>query len=119
MKVLIDENLPQALRKHLTGHEVVTAAYAGLAGYKNGELLKAAIAAGFDVLVTGDKTLQFEQNFREQKIAIVSLSANAWSIVKQNVARIAAAVSEAREGTVTVVECDASAEPPKGPRGAR
>jgi len=39
-------------------HETITAAYAGLAGYPNGALLKAAAEAGFDVLVTGDKTLQ-------------------------------------------------------------
>jgi hypothetical protein len=61
-KVLLDENLPHALRNHLTNHDVVTAAYAGLAGYKNGALLRAATEAGFDVLVTANKTLPFEQN---------------------------------------------------------
>jgi hypothetical protein len=42
MRVLLDENLPHALRRHLSHHRTVTASYAGLAGYKNGALLKAA-----------------------------------------------------------------------------
>jgi predicted nuclease of predicted toxin-antitoxin system len=75
-RVLLDENLPHALRNSLPVHEVVTAAYAGLAGYQNGELLKAATEAGFEVLVTGDQTLQYEQNLAGQKIAVVCLSAN-------------------------------------------
>jgi hypothetical protein len=62
-RVLLDENVAHALRKHLSNHETVTvtatAAYAGFAGLKNGELLKAAVESGFDVLVTGDKTLQY------------------------------------------------------------
>jgi len=88
MKVLLDENLPHALRKCLSGHDTVTAAYAGLAGYKNGALLKAAIEAGFEVLVTGDKTLQYEQNLESHRIALVCLSAHAWRIIKHHVARI-------------------------------
>jgi hypothetical protein len=47
MRVLLDENLPHALRRHLSHHETITAAYAGLAGYPNGALLKAAAEAGF------------------------------------------------------------------------
>ena len=77
-RVLLDENLPHALRNSLPEYETVTAAYAGLAGYKNGELLKAATEAGFEVLVTGNQTLPYEQNLVGQKIAVVCLSANAW-----------------------------------------
>jgi hypothetical protein len=62
LRVLLDENLPHALRNYLPEHETVTAAYADLAGLKKGELLDAVEHAGFDVLVTGDKTLEFEQN---------------------------------------------------------
>jgi hypothetical protein len=50
MRVVLDENLPHALRNHLLGHEVMTAAYAGFAGLKNGALLKAASDGGFEVL---------------------------------------------------------------------
>ena len=58
-RVILDECLPHALRNHLP--DAVTAAYAGLVGYKNGVLLKAAIEAGFDVLVTGDRTLTYDK----------------------------------------------------------
>lgn len=57
MKVLLDENLPQLLRNH----EVFTVRYQGWAGLKNGELLKAAEDNGFEVFVTGDQTLLYEQ----------------------------------------------------------
>jgi hypothetical protein len=51
-RILLDENVPHDLRHHLGQHETMTVAYAGFAGYKNGQLLDAAEAAGFDVLVT-------------------------------------------------------------------
>lgn len=104
-QVLLDENLPHALRNHLPNHDVVTAAYAGLAGYKNGALLRAANEAGFDVLVTGDKTLPFEQNLAGQKMALVSLSANAWRTIRGHVETIAAAVNAATPGSFIRVEC--------------
>jgi putative NIF3 family GTP cyclohydrolase 1 type 2 len=50
----------------------------GYAGLKNGKLLEMAEAAGFDILITGDKTLQYEQNMQGRKIALVSLSAVGW-----------------------------------------
>jgi len=89
-RVLLDGNVAHALRKHLSNHETVTAAYAGFAGLKNGELLKAAVESGFDILATGDKTLQYEQNLSGDKIAVVSLSANGWRIIAPYVAKIAA-----------------------------
>jgi hypothetical protein len=61
VRVLLDENIPKALRKALAGFDVSTVQYMGWAGLKNGELLSTAEAGGFDVFVTGDKTVQFEQ----------------------------------------------------------
>jgi hypothetical protein len=108
VKVLLDENLPHALRKCPSGHDTVTAAYAGLAGYKNGALLKAAIKGGFEVLVAGDRMLQYEQNIEGRKIALVCLSTNAWRIVKPHAARIAA-------GVVTRIDCGAFARSLRAP----
>lgn len=105
MRVLLDENLPHALRHSLSHHETATAAYCGLAGYKNGALLKAAVEAGFDVLVTGDKTLQHEQNLAGCNIAIVLLSANAWRVIEPHVGMIAAAIDRATPGSFTQVDC--------------
>jgi len=97
--------------------QTVTAAYAGFAGLKNGELLKAAADAGFDVLVTGDKTLQYEQNLSGGKIALVSLSANGWRIIEPHVAKILAAVDDAVPGSFVRVECGAFSRRRAKPEG--
>ena len=105
MRVLIDECLPQALRIYLRHHDTVTASCPGLSGYKNGALLKAAMEAGFDVLVAGDKTLQYEQNLQERVVGIVVLSTNAWRLIKLHIPKIIAAVDGAVPGSLAQVEC--------------
>ena len=57
MRVLLDENMPHQLRAHLPDHDVFTAVYVGFGGFKNGELLRAAEDAGYDVLLTGDLSI--------------------------------------------------------------
>jgi predicted nuclease of predicted toxin-antitoxin system len=115
MRVLLDENLPHALRYHLSNHETVTAAYAGLAGYQNGALLKAAVEAGFEVLVTADQTLQHEQNLVGFEIAIVLLSANAWRVIEPYIAKIVTAIDHATPGSLTQVDCGRWTRGPSGP----
>ena len=105
MKILLDENLPHKLRLHLPNHETTTAVYVGFGGFKNGALLQAAEDAGFDVLITGDLSLEYEQNMAARKIAIVSLSANSWNIVKHHAAKIASAVGYAKPGSFVRVDC--------------
>jgi predicted nuclease of predicted toxin-antitoxin system len=61
MKVLLDECCPQPLRTALSGAEIFTVDMAKLKGLKNGELVKAA-EASFDVLITADKSLRYQQN---------------------------------------------------------
>jgi hypothetical protein len=95
VKVLQDENLDHALRKLLGPHEVVTAAYMGSSGLKNGELLRAAEDRGLDVLLTGDQTLSFEQNLRKRRLAIVALSAIQLPIIKSNLPAIVEAIDKA------------------------
>ena len=107
MKVLLDENLPHSLRSHLAVHDALTAAYAGFAGLKNGKLLEAAEEAGFDVLVTGDQTLHYEQNMAGRRIALVSLSAISWPVIEPYTKTIVAAVDAATPGSFTRVECGA------------
>ena len=62
MRVLLDESVPRALGFAITGHFVRTAQNAGFAGLLNGELLVAMKAGGFDVLVTFDQNLPYQQN---------------------------------------------------------
>lgn len=105
MKVLLDENLDHALRKLLGNHEVVTVAYMGWAGLKNGELLRAAEEHGIDVLLTGDGTLSYEQNLAGRRLAIVALSAIQLPIIKRHLSRIIAAIDNASFGSLQMVDC--------------
>jgi len=76
----------------------------GWAGLKNGQLLNAAEAAGMDV-VTGDRTLIYEQNLSGRKIALVSLSAVGWPVIEGHVAKIAEAIDAATPGSFIRVDC--------------
>ncbi|HKY30137.1 MAG TPA: DUF5615 family PIN-like protein [Pyrinomonadaceae bacterium] len=74
MKLLLDECTPRRLRRDFPGHQVFTVEDAGLKGLKNGDLLRAA-AAQFDVLITVDRKLSFQQNIAAFEIAVVVLIA--------------------------------------------
>lgn len=115
MKVLLDENLDHALRALLGQHEVVTAAYMGWAGLNNGELLQVAEDNGIDVLLTGDQTLNHEQNLAGRRLAVVALSAIQLPILKNNLPGIVAAIGNAAPGSFQVVDCGAfSRKKPSG-----
>ena len=74
MKVLLDESLPRPLKRELSGHEVMTVPEVGWAGKDNGELLQLA-SLEFDVFVTADQGLQYQQNLSGYDIAVVTLVA--------------------------------------------
>lgn len=101
--VLIDECLPHKLRLHLQ-HEALTAVYAGFGGLKNGALLDAAEAAGFDVLVTDDRAMPAQQNISKRRLAVVTLSAQAWEIARLHTEEIESAINAATRGTITRVD---------------
>jgi predicted nuclease of predicted toxin-antitoxin system len=75
VKLLLDENLPHQLRHEVAGHDCFTVAFLGWSGVENGELLARAAADGFDVLVTKDAKLEYEQNLTNLPIAVVILRA--------------------------------------------
>ena len=75
MKLLLDECVPRKLKFSLPGHECFTVPGAGLAGKKNGELLEIAESRGFDVFITLDRGLEFEQNLSGRGIAVLILAA--------------------------------------------
>jgi hypothetical protein len=105
VKVLLDENLPHLLRHHLGAHDVVTVRYRGWAGLRNGELLKVAEQDGFDVLITGDQTLSYEQNLAGRRVAVVVLSSIDWRILESNAPLIVAALDSATPGSLQQVDC--------------
>ena len=105
MKVLLDENLDHTLRKILGHHEVVTVAYMGWAGLKNGELLRTAEENGVDVLLTGDGTLSYEQNLSGRRLAIVALPAIQLPNIKKHLPKVIAAINDATPGSFQMVDC--------------
>ena len=105
MKVLLDENLDHALRKLLGPHEVITVTYMGWAGLQNGALLRAAEDNRFDLLLTGDQTLYFEQSLIGRRLAIVALTAIQLPVLKENLPKIIAAIEAAAPGSFQAVDC--------------
>jgi hypothetical protein len=104
MRVLFDQATPLPLRAHLDRHEVRTASQLGWATFKNGDLLTAAEAAGFDVLLTTDKNLRYQQNLEGRKIAVIVLGRQQWPQVSGHVQRIVDAVNSASPGSYTEIE---------------
>lgn len=75
MRILLDEQLPRRLGRALFGHDTRTVQQQGWSGISNGELLRRAAAEGFDVLLTADQNLQFQQNLAQATIAVMVLIA--------------------------------------------
>ena len=105
MLVLFDNGTPRTLTRYLIGRHTVTEARArGWEEAENGDLLALAEGAGFEVLVTTDKNLAYQQNLSGRKIAIVVLGQGRWSLMRPHVAHIVAAVNAATPGSYAEVD---------------
>jgi hypothetical protein len=104
MLVLFDQGTPVPIRPFLKEHTVRTTAERGWDTLENGELLKAAEAAGFDVLVTPDKNMRYQQNLTVRTIALVVLGNPRWPVLRLHIERVVAAVNAATPGSYTEVE---------------
>mgnify|MGYP001000906984 CR=1 FL=1 len=104
MKVLLDECVDWRLSREITGHEVRTARQMGWSTIANGELLALA-AQEFDVFVTVDRNLSFQQHLVSFKIAVIVLCArsNRLAVLRPLVPDLLVAISDARQGAVTYV----------------
>ena len=104
MLVLFDHGTPRGIAQALPDHSVKVARAMGWDTLSNGELLTAAEAAGFQVLLTTDKNLSYQQNLSERRIAIVVLGRGSWPLIQPVLATVTAAVNAATAGTFTLVE---------------
>jgi hypothetical protein len=105
MLILFDNGTPRTLARYLIQHHTVTEARArGWDQLENGALLTAAEASGFEVLVTTDRNLRYQQNFAARKIAIVVLGKGRWSLIKPHVAAIVSAVNAATPGSFAEID---------------
>jgi Domain of unknown function (DUF5615) len=104
MRILFDHGTPAPLIPFLAGHTVTKAKDAGWDRLANGELLKAAEEAGFEVLITTDKNMVTQQNLQGRTIAIVVLGNSQWRIVQRHVRKIASTVNAATPGSYVEIE---------------
>lgn len=108
-RMVFDTNTPLGLSGLLPGHEVTTTFELGWDALSNGALLAAAEEAGFDIMVTADQSIRYQQNLVERTVALVVLETNHWPTIRAGVEAVQKAVGEAREGSYRSI---AFARPP-------
>lgn len=104
MRILFDHGTPSGLARSLAEHIVTEAIERGWERISNGELLAKAEGAGFELLITTDKNIRYQQNLKGRKIAIVVPGNSAWRMVRQYVDRVVAATNAATPGSYAEVE---------------
>ena len=106
MKILIDQNVSARLGRLLIGHEATHASSMGWAELANGVLLTAAEADGFEIFLTADKNIRYQQNLTGRRITLVVLGTNQLDILFANVERIRQALDTATAGSYVTVPFD-------------
>ncbi len=104
MRVLFDQGTPVPLRRYLALHAVVTVFEKGWSTLQNGELLSTAEYEGFEVLVTTDQNLRYQQNLENRQIAVVVLMTTSWPRIERAVNRVVAALNSVKPGGYMEVE---------------
>jgi hypothetical protein len=104
--ILFDQGTPAPLRHALMGHVVDTAYERGWSSLKNGELIAAAESAGFELFVTTDKNLKYQQNLVNRTMAIVVLQTTSWPRIRQALPKVIAAVAAASKGGYSEVKIE-------------
>jgi predicted nuclease of predicted toxin-antitoxin system len=104
MKVLLDECVTRYLKRDFVGHEVLTAEEAGFKGLKNGRLLQAA-SGQYEVLVTVDQNLQYQQNLKNFAIAIIVLKVkrSTYPMLKPLMSQVLKTLEKIKPGEIVAV----------------
>jgi hypothetical protein len=104
MRILFDHGTPSGIARSLAGHEVTEAIDRGWDKISNGELLSLAETAGFELLLTTDKNIRYQQNLTGREIAIVVLGNSAWRMVRKHLDQVIVAVNAATPGSYVEVK---------------
>ena len=99
MKILFDQGTPAPLRRHLTGHSVDTAYERGWSTLNNGDLLDAAERDGYDLLITTDQNLKYQQDIAGRRLAILVLLSASWPRIQLHVDEILVSVEDISPGS--------------------
>jgi hypothetical protein len=110
LRILFDKNVPYPLLRFLDEHDVRTVEELGWSRLVNGDLLRVAEGAGFAVMVTADQSIEYQQNLKGRKLALVVLSTNHIRVLEKHPKKLVAAVDAAHEGGYEFVRYDL---PPK------
>ena len=108
MKLLLNENMPHKLRQHLPGHEIVTTAYMGWGGIRNGELLARAVGEKFDAMLTVDAGIEYEQNLANlpRSIVIMRAESNAFEHIEPLIPELLVALMSLKPKSLVKVGSD-------------
>ena len=93
MRILFDQGTPVPLRRSLSGHDVATAYELGWSTVTNGDLIRLAEQEGYELLITTDTNLRYQQNLNERTIAILVLSTTSWPRIRLVTERIQATIA--------------------------
>lgn len=106
MRILLDENLDWRLKRSLPGHSVESVARLGWAGLQNGQLLRSAIASGFEALVTMDGNMVYQQDLSAYSISVLVLRArtNRLQDTQPLMASLLRMLAQAPKGKRTIIE---------------
>jgi hypothetical protein len=97
VRILFDQGTPAPLRRALSGHDVATAYEMGWSQLTNGNLLKEA-EASFDIFITTDQSLQYQQNLSGRRLAILTLWTTSWPKLQRHLPQIIAAIEKLSTG---------------------
>ena len=106
MRVLLDQNVPWKLLNLPGGHDISTAHRMGWSDLANGDLIRAAEEAGFDVLITADRSIRYQQNWSGRRLCLIVQSTNNWPVISRNVRAIVAALDALEPGGWIDVACE-------------
>ena len=98
MRILFDQGTPVPLRKYLTEHSVTTAYEEGWSNLSNGDLLKSAEGKGYQIFVTTDRNLRYQQNLSDRQIAIVVLLSTSWPKIRTQTDKVCGVINEIKLG---------------------
>ncbi len=98
MRILFDQGTPAPLRQHLARHTIDTAFERGWSSWHNGALLDVVEQEGYDLLMTTDQNLRYQQNLADRQLAIIVLLSTSWPRIQWRIDEIQAALDRAAPG---------------------
>ena len=103
MRVLFDQSTPVPLRRYLSHHSVATVFEKGWSTLQNGDLLRLADQEAFEILVTTDQNLKYQQNLTNHRLAVVILTTTSWLIIEKQVSKVITAIDIAKPSSLVEV----------------